>query len=37
MAVIDPKSIAMLFNECINRADINGLSGLMTENNDVKR
>lgn len=32
MVVIDPKNIAMLFNECINRADINGLSGLMTEN-----
>ena len=32
MIEIDPKIIALQFNECINKADINGLSGLMTEN-----
>lgn len=27
----DPKSIALAFNDCITRQDINGLAGLMTE------
>ena len=31
MVVIDPKSIALQFNECITNADLNGLSDLMTE------
>ena len=30
--MIAPKIIALQFNECISRADINGLSSLMTEN-----
>jgi ketosteroid isomerase-like protein len=29
--LIDPKSIALQFNECITNADLNGLSNLMTE------
>lgn len=31
MLAIDPTSIALQFNECITNADLNGLSGLMTE------
>ena len=31
MVAIDPKSIALQFNECITNADLNGLSNLMTE------
>ncbi len=31
MITIDPKSIALQFNECITNADLNGLSNLMTE------
>ncbi len=27
----DPKLAVLLFNECINRRDLNGLSGLMTD------
>ena len=30
--MIDPQIIALQFNECISRADINALSSLMTEN-----
>ena len=30
--MIDPRIIALQFNECISRADINALSSLMTEN-----
>ena len=31
MNSVDPKLTALQFNECINRQDIDGLSGLMTE------
>ncbi|MBM4160026.1 MAG: nuclear transport factor 2 family protein [Ignavibacteria bacterium] len=31
MNLRDPKLIALLFNECINKQDIKGLSDLMTE------
>jgi hypothetical protein len=31
MNLRDPKLIALLFNECINRRDLQGLSALMTE------
>lgn len=32
MVMIDHRIIALQFNECINRNDINGLSNLMTDN-----
>lgn len=31
MELIDPKQIALRFNECINNRDINGLANLMTD------
>ena len=32
MSEKDPKLVALLFNECINNRDLQGLSDLMTEN-----